>query len=181
MPFLSVRSGLKEAIRAVDTLLKAGAHAVKIEGITGHREIIHHIVESGVPVMGHLGLTPQSIHQLGGFRVQGKIEREADILVSQAKEVETAGCFALVLECIPTGVANSITRDLEIPTIGIGAGGGTDGQVLVLHDLLDLTSDFEPKFVRKYMRGRELILGALQQYDREVKTGDFPSEAESYE
>jgi len=180
MPFLSVRAGLEEAIRAVDTLLKAGAHAVKIEGITGHREITHHIVESGVPVMGHLGLTPQSIHQLGGFRVQGKVEHEVDLLTGQAKEVESVGCFALVLECIPASVASSITDDLSIPTIGIGAGNGTDGQVLVLHDLLDLSSEFEAKFVRKYLQGRELIQAALQRYDEEVKSGDFPSEAESY-
>jgi len=180
MPFLSVRAGTARAIEAVDTLLKAGAQAVKIEGVSGHQEVIRHIVESGVPVMGHLGLTPQSIHQLGGFRVQAKENSGAQRLVSQAKEVEHAGCFSLVLECIPSKVAAEITEALSIPTIGIGAGSPTDGQVLVLHDLLDLTSDFEAKFVRKYLNGKELILDALRRYDEDVKSGGFPSEEESY-
>lgn len=180
MPFLSVRSGLADAVRSVDTLLKAGAHAVKIEGIAGHRDVIHHIVQSGVPVMGHLGLTPQSIHQLSGFKVQGKADSEAEQLTRQAEEVEHAGCFALVLECIPSNVAGSISNRLAIPTIGIGAGAETDGQVLVLHDLLGLTSKFEAKFVRKYLKGRELMLEALKGFDHDVKSGAFPSQEESY-
>jgi 3-methyl-2-oxobutanoate hydroxymethyltransferase len=180
MPFLSVRAGASKAIQSVDMLLKAGAQAVKIEGIAGHEKIIRHIVESGVPVMGHLGLTPQSIHQFGGFRVQGKENRDAERLIQQAKEVEETGCFALVLECIPSDVAHQITAKLSIPTIGIGAGSATDGQVLVLHDLLDLTSGFEAKFVRKYLEGRKLVLEALKQYDGDVKNGSFPSAEESY-
>ena len=180
MPFLSVRAGVSQAIRSVDTLLKAGAQAVKIEGIEGHTKIIQHIVQSGVPVMGHLGLTPQSVHQLSGFRVQGKEDGEAQRLLDQAEEVESAGCFALVLECIPSRVAAEVTNKLTIPTIGIGAGPGTDGQVLVLHDLLDLTGKFQAKFLRKYLNGRELILDALKQYDEDVKSGGFPSEEESY-
>ncbi len=180
MPFLSVRAGTPQAVNAVDSLLKAGAQAVKIEGVAGHQQIIHHIVQSGVPVMGHLGLTPQSVHQLGGFRVQGKEDSEAQRLMSQAEEVQQAGCFALVLECIPSSVASEITNKLAIPTIGIGAGSATDGQVLVLHDLLGLTSKFEAKFVRRYMNGRGLMLDALSQYDSDVKSGAFPSEKESY-
>jgi 3-methyl-2-oxobutanoate hydroxymethyltransferase len=180
MPFLSVRAGISQAVGSVDILLKAGAQAVKIEGVEGHSEIIQHVVQSGVPVMGHLGLTPQSVHQLSGFRVQGKENREAHRLLSQAEEVEKAGCFALVLECIPSTVAAEITGQLTIPTIGIGAGPGTDGQVLVLHDLLDLTGKFQAKFLRRYLNGRELILKALKQYDEDVKSGEFPSEKESY-
>jgi len=130
--------------------------------------------------MGHLGLTPQSIHQFGGFKVQGKENRDAERLIRQAGEVEKAGCFALVLECIPSNVASEITKSLSIPTIGIGAGSATDGQVLVLHDLLDLTSKFEVKFVRKYLQGKKLILEALRQYDEDVKSSSFPSEEESY-
>ena len=180
MPFLTARAGVVRAISAVDALLKAGAQAVKIEGVTGHQETIQHLVQSGVPVMGHLGLTPQSIHQLGGFKVQGKEPAEARRLVNQAKEIEEAGCFSLVLECIPSSVASEISAQLVIPTIGIGAGAGTDGQVLVLHDLLGLTSKFEAKFVRKYLKGRELILDALQRFDSDLKNGHFPSEEESY-
>ena len=180
MPFLSVRSGLGDAVRSVDALLKAGAHAVKIEGIAGHRDIVEHIVQSGVPVMGHLGLTPQSIHQLGGFKVQGKVDSEVERLTRQAEEVESAGCFALVLECIPSNVASTVSNGLTIPTIGIGAGSETDGQVLVLHDLLGLTSKFEAKFVRKYLKGRELMLEALERFDHDVKSGAFPSQEESY-
>jgi 3-methyl-2-oxobutanoate hydroxymethyltransferase len=181
MPFLSVRAGIADAVRAVDTLLKAGAQAVKIEGIEGHKEIIQHIVQSGVPVMGHLGLTPQSIHQLSGFRVQGKQDSEAKRLLAHAQEVESAGCFAVVLECIPSSVASDITSNLTIPTIGIGAGSGTDGQVLVLHDLLDFTGKFQAKFLRKYLKGRELILQALNQYDGDVKSRRFPTDEESYQ
>lgn len=181
MPFLSVRAGISQAINSVDTLCKAGAQAVKIEGVAGHQEIIEHIVQSGVPVMGHLGLTPQSVHQLSGFRVQAKEDREAQRLQLQAEAAQTAGCFALVLECIPSNVATEITSNLKIPTIGIGAGSGTDGQVLVLHDLLGLSGKFQAKFLRKYLNGRQLILDALKQYNVDVKSGAFPSDRESYQ
>ena len=181
MPFLSLRCGLTTAMRSVDALMKAGAHSVKIEGIDGQEDIVKHVTESGIPVMGHLGLTPQSIHQLGGFRVQGKGKQAADRLKNQALRVQEAGCFAVVLECVRADVVEAITKLLAIPTIGIGAGPATDGQVLVLHDLLDLFRNVDPKFVRRYLNGHELILKALNQYNEDVKSGSFPSQGESYE
>jgi 3-methyl-2-oxobutanoate hydroxymethyltransferase len=137
-------------------------------------------VESGVPVMGHLGLTPQSIHGLGGFRVQAKQKQQADRLLEDAVELERRGCFALVLECIPADLAARVTNELTIPTIGIGAGPATDGQVLVLQDMLGFNEGFQPKFLRKYLNGAELVKSALNQYSRDVREGDFPSNGESY-
>jgi len=180
MPFLSFRQSLSDNMRAVDRVMKAGAHAVKLEGIEGNAETITHIVKSGVPVMGHLGLTPQSVNQLGGFRVQGREERAAESLREEAIACEQAGCFALVLECVPDDLAAQITGSLHIPTIGIGAGARTDGQVLVMQDLLGLTSDFKPKFVRQYLDGRQLWLDAFNAYASDVKSGHFPAAAESY-
>lgn len=180
MPFLSFRLALSDNMRAVARVMQAGAHAVKLEGIEGNDETIAHIVESGVPVMGHLGLTPQSVNQLGGFRVQGRGERAAEMLREAAMACEQAGCFALVLECVPDRLAAAITESLNIPTIGIGAGAGTDGQVLVMQDLLGLTSDFKPKFVRTYLDGRALWLDAFNAYARDVKNGHFPAADESY-
>lgn len=180
MPFLSVRSGLEAAMRAVDALMKAGASSIKIEGIDGHEEIIRHIVGSGVPVMGHIGLTPQSVHQLGGFLVQGKRPETAARLRDEARRIEDAGCYSVVLECIHADVAEAITESLEIATIGIGAGPGTDGQVLVFHDMLDLFRNVDPKFVRRYASGHQLVVNALNQFDQEVKAGAFPVEKESY-
>lgn len=180
MPFLSVRSGLEPAMRAVDALMKAGANSVKIEGIDGQEEIIRHIVSSGVPVMGHIGLTPQSVHQLGGFRVQGKRPETAARLREQAKRIEDAGCYSVVLECVHADAAAAITESVEIATIGIGAGPETDGQVLVFHDMLDLFRNVDPKFVRRYAKGHKTVLDALNRFDEEVKAGTFPSEKESY-
>src|SRR5258707_7636257 len=133
-PFLSYRKGLKEAMDSVHELMSAGAHAVKLEGVHGHAEIVRHIVDSGVPVMGHLGLTPQSVHQLGGMKVQARTEAALKILSSQARELEAAGCFALVLECVPSEAARRVTELLNIPTIGIGAGANVDGQDLAGSD-----------------------------------------------
>jgi 3-methyl-2-oxobutanoate hydroxymethyltransferase len=130
--------------------------------------------------MGHLGLTPQSVHQLGGYRVQGRDGPAAEKLRAQAMRVEAAGCFGLVLECVPVAVAEAISRELEIATIGIGAGPGTDGQVLVFHDLLGLSGNVDPKFVRKFLAGGPLIADALKRFDYEVKSGGFPSTEESY-
>ncbi len=181
MPFLAHRKGLEPAMSAVQQIMAAGANAVKIEGVVGHEVLLAHIVDSGVPVVAHLGLTPQSIHQLGGFKVQGREEKAAEALFKQAKEVQEAGCFALVLECVPTRVAAHITGELHIPTIGIGAGPHTDGQVLVLHDMLGLNEGFKPKFLRQYLNGAELVKTALEKYSRDVASGEFPLAAESYE
>jgi 3-methyl-2-oxobutanoate hydroxymethyltransferase len=180
MPFLSFRQSLTDNIRAVASVMQAGAHAVKLEGIEGNSETIRHIVKSGVPVMGHLGLTPQSVNQLGGYRVQGRGDSAAAVLKQEAKDCEDAGCFAIVLECVPDELAAEITASLSIPTIGIGAGAGTDGQVLVMQDLLGLSSDFKPKFVRKYIDGRKLWQDAFNTFASDVKSGQFPAVDESY-
>lgn len=180
LPFPAIRCGLEPAMKAVDALMKSGAQAVKIEGIEGNEDIIRHLVESGVPVMGHLGLTPQSVHQLGGYRVQGREPSEAERLREDARRVQAARSFALVLECVPAPLAESISRELDIPTIGIGAGAGTDGQVLVLHDLLGLFKNVDPKFVREYLGGGRLVADALERFDQDVKSGAFPSAEESY-
>ncbi|HEY5776482.1 MAG TPA: 3-methyl-2-oxobutanoate hydroxymethyltransferase [Xanthomonadales bacterium] len=180
MPFLSFRQSRTDNMRAVASVMKAGAHAVKLEGIEGNAETIAHIVKSGVPVMGHLGLTPQSVNQLGGFRVQGRGDRAAERLKKEALACQEAGCFALVLECVPDELAAEITRSLQIPTIGIGAGAGTDGQVLVMQDLLGLSSDFKPKFVRRYLDGKRLWRDAFNAYASDVKSGQFPAADESY-
>jgi 3-methyl-2-oxobutanoate hydroxymethyltransferase len=180
MPFLSFRQSLTDNMRAVASVMKAGAHAVKLEGIEGNAETITHIVNSGVPVMGHLGLTPQSVNQLGGFRVQGRSDNAAEKLRQEALACEQAGCFALVLECVPDELAAEITASLDIPTIGIGAGADTDGQVLVMQDLLGLSGDFKPRFVRHYIDGRSVLLNAFNAYASDVKTGNFPAPEESY-
>ena len=180
MPFLSTRKGLESAMDAVHTLMKAGAQAIKIEGIRGHEELIRHIVDSGVPVMGHLGLTPQSVNQLGGFRVQGRDADARERLREEALASQAAGCFALVLECVPEPLAAEITERLAITTIGIGAGVHTDGQVLVMQDLLGLGNGHSPKFVRRYLDGRGLFLDAFNRYAREVREGAFPAETERY-
>lgn len=180
MPFLAHRGSIDRTLEAVRVLMSAGANAVKVEGVDGSEDIIRHIVESGVPVMGHLGLTPQSVHQFGGFRVQATEENATEILLSQARRLEACGVFALVLECVPASVAEQVTRHLEIPTIGIGAGHHCSGQVLVLQDLLGLNTDFQPKFVRRYTDGFALFKEALDQFDRDVKSGNFPNEKESY-
>ncbi len=180
MPFLAHRKGLDRLMDAVDTLIKAGAQAIKIEGANGHLELISHIVNSGVPVMGHLGLTPQSIHQLGGYKVQGKDSKRAEQLLKDAKLLEQAGCFGLVLELVPAQLAKQITDELSIPTIGIGAGPFTSGQVLVLQDLLGVDKEFHPKFLRKYLNGHDLIKEALNKYNEDVKRKLFPDEKESF-
>ena len=180
LPFLSYRRGVSAAITAVSALVRSGAHAVKLEGVDGHEDVVRQIVGSGVPVMGHIGLTPQSVHQLGGFRVQGKSQAEAEKLLCQARTLEKLGCFAIVLECIPAAVAARITSGLQVPTIGIGAGAGTDGQILVLHDLLGIDTGHTPKFVRKYLDGEQVVKEALNHYDADVKEGTFPAIEESY-
>ena len=167
-------------MRAVEALMKTGVQAIKLEGAKGHLDLIRHLVESGVPVMGHLGLTPQSVHQLGGFKVQGREVNSSELIERQAMDLQESGCFSLVLECVPSQLAEKISRQLTIPTIGIGAGVRTDGQVLVLQDLLGLNQGFKPKFLRRFLNGGELILNAINEYDQSVKTQQFPNQEESY-
>lgn len=180
LPFLTYRKDLNTAMHAVEKLMQAGTQAIKLEGADGNETLIQHIVASGVPVMGHLGLTPQSYHQLGGFKVQGKSERQAQDLIKQAQRLAQAGCFALVLECVPRDLAKTITKTLSIPTIGIGAGPDVDGQVLVLQDLLGMNQDFQPKFLKTYLDGYEMLQSAIQAYSQDVKTGEFPEEQHNY-
>ncbi len=174
LPFLSYRQGIQVGMQAVARLMQAGAHAVKLEGASGNLEFIKHCVESGVPVMGHIGLTPQLVHQLGGFKVQGKTMEAAEQLQRDAQDLQQAGCFSLVLECVPAELALIVTESLRIPTIGIGAGPDTSGQILVLQDLLGMNSAFSPKFVKQYVDGASLIQDALVDYDNEVKSRSFP-------
>ena len=180
MPFLTMRRGQGCAMDAVQTLMRTGINAVKVEGEAGQVDLIAHIVESGVPVMGHLGLTPQSVHAFGGHRVQGRNDSQAAQMLDSAHRLQQAGCFALVLECTPCPLAQRITAELAIPTIGIGAGPDTDGQVLVLQDMLGMNPDFKPKFLRQYADGCGLIRKAVDRFAQDTKAGTFPSLAESY-
>ena len=166
LPFLSHRRGIPAAMTAVGTLMRSGAQAVKLEGVDGHEDVIRQVVGSGVPVMGHIGLTPQSVNQLGGFRVQGRSEADAAGLLRQAQTLEDLGCFSIVLECVPADLAARITASLRIPTIGIGAGPETDGQVLVLQDLWGVDQSQTPRFVRQYLDGEQLLTNALDQVRR---------------
>ena len=161
--------------------MKAGAHAVKIEGVHGHSELIEHLVKSGIPVMGHLGLTPQSVYELGGYKVQGREEKAAERMMKDAKKLQKKGAFSLVLECVPTSLARTITEELDIPTIGIGAGPDTDGQVLVLQDLLGMGLGHRPKFLREFLNGRELIGEAFEAYHKAVQERSYPGIEESYQ
>ncbi|MCW8924950.1 MAG: 3-methyl-2-oxobutanoate hydroxymethyltransferase [Xanthomonadales bacterium] len=180
MPFLSYRQGQGLAVENAGKLMQAGANAVKLEGAAGNLDMITHLVESGIPVMGHLGLTPQSVHRLGGMHVQGRDNGAAEQLKRQATELQQAGCFALVLELVPAALAATVTQALDIPTVGIGAGAATDGQVLVLHDLLGLSANFKPKFLRTWMDGAVNVHDALQSFHREVNEGTYPGKQESY-
>jgi len=178
LPFLSFRQGREVAVRAAGILMQAGATAVKLEGVAGHEDVIAHLVGSGIPVMGHLGLTPQSVNQLGGYRLQGRSEANAARLLADTRRLEALGAFALVLECVPAALAAEATRQLAIPTIGIGAGGGTSGQVLVLNDLLGLDAAFRPRFARRYLDGHAAVLAALNDYARDVRGTRFPAREE---
>lgn len=180
MPFLAHRKGLTKTMTSVEKIIQAGAQAIKIEGADDNLKIIEHIVKSGIPVMGHLGMRAQSYHQLGGFKVQGKENFSADNIFAEAKNLEQAGCFALVLECMPADLAKKITEQLTIPTIGIGAGIGVDGQVLVLQDLLGLNPDFNPKFLKQYLPGFKLIQQSLNSFDQEVKAKIYPAQEHNY-
>lgn len=178
MPFLSVRCGRDEAVKSAGALLRAGATAVKVEGVTGHNDVIAHLVGSGIPVMGHLGLTPQSVNLLGGYRVQGRSTEDAARLRSEARRFEQLGAFSVVLECVPEFLAAEITNELTISTIGIGAGAGTSGQILVMTDLLGMDTVLAPRFARRYLDGHGKILEALNNYSADVRAARFPSAQE---
>lgn len=180
LPFLAHRGSFDETLRAVKVIMRAGANAIKIEGVDGSEDTIQRLVESGVPVMGHLGLTPQSVNVFGGFRVQGRTDSAANRILNQAKALEKCGVFSIVLECVPMQLAEKITNSVSVPTIGIGAGSSCDGQVLVLQDLLGLTSDFKPKFVRQFAKLKDNVIDALNLYHRESQAGTFPNESESF-
>lgn len=179
MPFLSYRSSISKNVAAAGKLMQAGANALKLECATGNLKLIRHLTESGIPVMGHLGLTPQYIHMLGGYKIQGKCDNSAQRILEDALKLQEAGCFALVLECVPSPVAKEITTQLSIPTIGIGAGADTDGQVLVFQDMLGL-SDFKPKFVKVYFDGQTQIKNSVNAYIDDIKTGSFPTNEHSF-
>jgi 3-methyl-2-oxobutanoate hydroxymethyltransferase len=180
MPFLSFRKGVAAALDAAQVLMGAGAQAVKLEGVDGHEDVVERLVGSGIPVMGHLGLQPQSVQAFGGFRVQGRDCEAAREIARQAKMLEELGAFAVVLECIPAGLACQITSSLQIPTIGIGAGAACDGQILVLQDLLGMNLDFHPKFAREFLDGAREVQHAVVSFDEAVKAGTFPMLEESY-
>lgn len=181
LPFGTYQSNPDKALdSAVRMMKEGGAHAIKIEGGEEIADSIRKIVNAGIPVMAHLGLTPQSIYQFGTYKVRAKEQQEADRLLKDAKLVEELGCFALVLEKIPADLATQVSKSLSIPTIGIGAGAGCDGQVLVYHDMVGMNQGFSPKFLRRYLDLYTEISGAVSKYVSDVKTGDFPNENESY-
>lgn len=180
MPFMSYQAGSDDALRNAGRFLQAGAHAIKLEGGVVMADRVAAMTSVGIPVMGHLGMTPQSVNRYGGYKVQGKESDHARALLNDAKALEAAGAFAIVLEAIPAGLAKIITEQLTIPTIGIGAGPHCDGQVLVLYDLLGLFDDFVPKFVKPYAHLKADALQALRRYKEEVEQGKFPSDTESY-
>jgi ketopantoate hydroxymethyltransferase (EC 2.1.2.11) len=181
MPFLSYHISDEEAVRNAGRFLKeAGAHAIKLEGGINIKSRIQAIVAAQIPVMGHLGLTPQSVNMFGGFKVQGKSEKQARQLIEEAKMLEEIGCFAVVLECVPAKLAKLISEQLTIPTIGIGAGNGCDGQVLVIQDMLGMFTDLTPKFVKQYANLKASIIEAATLYAKEVKEGSFPEEKHTF-
>lgn len=181
LPFGSYQGNSKEALTSAIRIMKeSGGHAVKLEGGTEIVDSIERILKAGIPVMGHLGLTPQSIYKFGTYTVRAKEEAEAEKLLEDAKALEEAGCFALVLEKIPSKLAKRVAESLDIPVIGIGAGPDVDGQVLVLHDMLGMTHEFHPRFLRRYLDLYDQITGAVGNYVADVKSRDFPNDKESY-
>lgn len=181
LPFGSYQSDPKEALRSAIRIMKeSGGHAVKLEGGSEVKESIKRILNAGIPVMGHLGLTPQSIYKFGTYSVRAKEEQEAEELMENAKMLERIGCFGVVLEKIPAELAKKVSEELTIPVIGIGAGNGVDGQVLVLHDMIGMTHEFNPRFLRRYMNLYEDMTSAISRYVEDVKTVDFPNDSEQY-
>ncbi len=181
LPFGSYQSDPKEALRSAIRIMKeSGAHAVKLEGGLEIKDSVKRILNAGIPVMGHLGLTPQSIYKFGTYTVRAREEEEAEKLIEDALMLEKLGCFAVVLEKIPAKLTHKVAEALNIPTIGIGAGAAADGQVLVIHDLLGMTHEFNPRFLRRYMNLYEEMNVAIGQYVRDVKNEDFPNDTEQY-
>jgi len=181
LPFGSYQSDPKEALRSAIRIMKeSGGHAVKLEGGSEIKESIKRILNAGIPVMGHLGLTPQSIYKFGTYTVRAKEEAEAEQLIEDAKLLEKLGCFALVLEKIPAALAEKVAKTISIPVIGIGAGGGVDGQVLVIHDMLGMNNEFSPRFLRRYLDLYEQMTKAIGNYVADVKSKDFPNSSEQY-
>jgi len=181
LPFGSYQGNSKEALNSAIRIMKeTGGHSIKLEGGEEVVESIKRIVDTGIPVMGHLGLTPQSIYKFGTYTVRAKEQSEAEKLKKDALLLQEAGCFGIVLEKIPALLAEEVSKSLHIPTIGIGAGGGCDGQVLVMHDLLGINTEFQPRFLRKYLNLAEQVTGAVQHYITDIKSGDFPNEKEQY-
>ena len=181
LPFGTYQGDSKEALRSAVRIMKeAEAHAVKLEGGREIKDSVDRILSAGIPVMGHLGLTPQSIYKFGTYTVRAKGEDEAEILIEDAKILEEAGCFALILEKVPAELAAKVAKEVTIPVIGIGAGGKIDGQVLVVHDMLGITQEFSPRFLRRYHNLYEEMRGAFKNYISDVKSGDFPNEKEQY-
>lgn len=181
LPFGSYQGNSKEALNSSIRIMKeSGAHAVKMEGGREIRESVERILSAGIPVMGHLGLTPQSIYKFGTYQVRAKEEEEADRLKQDAKLLSDSGCFAIVVEKIPATLATVVAQSIEAPVIGIGAGGGVDGQVLVVNDMMGITQEFSPRFLRRYLNMGEQMSGAVKQYITDVKSGDFPNEKEQY-
>ncbi len=181
MPFMSYKISSEEALKAATRLMQEGrAHAVKLEGGKEMAETVRRIVSAGIPVMGHIGLTPQSVHAMGGFKVQGRDNEAARAIIEDAMALQEAGCYSIVLEGIPAPLAQEITNTLDIPTIGIGAGVGCDGQVLVCYDLLGMSQDFKPKFLKQYENLYDRIHAATSEYVKEVREGIFPGEEHSF-
>jgi len=181
MPFMTYQAGVEQALVNAGRLIKeGGCGAVKLEGGAQHAELVSKLVACGIPVMGHIGLTPQSFHQLGGFKIQGRERGQAEQLLDDARALQEAGAYSLVLEGIPREIAEAISAELRIPTIGIGAGNGCDGQVLVIYDLLGMDDSFKPKFVRRYANFATRIRTAVDAYIGDVRSGAFPAEHESF-
>ncbi len=181
LPFGSYQSDPKVALRSAIRIMKeSGGHAVKLEGGSEIKDSIKKILNAGIPVMGHLGLTPQSIYKFGTYTVRAKEDQEAEKLMEDAKLLESLGCFALVVEKIPADLAEKVAQSISIPVIGIGAGGGVDGQVLVIHDMLGMNNEFSPRFLRRYMNLFEGMTKAIGQYVADIKSRDFPNEKEQY-
>jgi len=181
LPFGTYQSDSQAALESAIRIMKeSGAHAVKLEGGKEIKDSIKRIIKAGIPVMGHLGLTPQSIYKFGTYTVRAKEEKEANQLISDAKLLEKIGCFAIVLEKIPSDLAKKVAKEVNIPIIGIGAGNKVDGQVLVLHDLIGMTKEFNPRFLRRYMNLHDEMINAISSFSSDIKNGDFPNENEQY-
>ena len=181
LPFGTYQSDSQAALESAIRIMKeSGSHAVKLEGGKEIKDSIKRIIKAGIPVMGHLGLTPQSIYKFGTYTVRAKEEKEANQLISDAKLLEKIGCFAIVLEKIPSDLAEKVAKEVNIPIIGIGAGNKVDGQVLVLHDLIGMTKEFNPRFLRRYMNLHDEMIKAISSFSSDIKSGDFPNENEQY-